>query len=55
MSDDGIIESIHYKSEDQWVLGVQFHPEQLIRSEAKETMEIFKKFIEEAQKYKDNK
>ena len=55
MSEDGIIESIHYKSEDQWVLGVQFHPEQLIRCEAKETMEIFKKFIEEAQKYKDNK
>lgn len=55
LSDDGIIESIHYKSDDQWVLGVQFHPEQLIRCESKESMEIFKKFIEEAQKYKDNK
>ena len=55
MSDDGIIEAIHYKSEEQWILGVQFHPEQLIRCECKEYIEIFKKFIEEAQKYKDNK
>ena len=54
-SDDGIIESIHYKSDEQWVLGVQFHPEQLMRCEGKEFIEIFKKFIEEAQKYKDNK
>ena len=55
MSDDGIIEAIHYKSEEQWILGVQFHPEQLIRCESKEFIEIFKKFIEEAQKYKNNK
>ena len=54
-SDDGIIESIHYKSDEQWVLGVQFHPEQLMRCEGKEFIEIFKKFIEEAKKYKDNK
>ena len=54
-ADDDIIEAIHYKSEEQWVLGVQFHPEQLIRCEGKEHIEIFKKFIEEAQKYKDNK
>lgn len=55
MSDDGLIESIHYKSDEQWILGVQFHPEQLIRCEGKAFMAIFNEFMKEAQKYKDNK
>ena len=55
MSDDGIIEAIHYNSDEQFVLGVQFHPEQLIRCEGKEFIKIFEKFMEEAQKYEDNK
>lgn len=30
-SDDGIIESIHLKDENQWIFAVQWHPEQQIR------------------------
>ena len=55
ISDDGLIESIHYKSDEQWILGVQFHPEQLIKCEGKDFSLIFSDFIKEAQKYKDNK
>ena len=32
-ADDGIIEAIHLDDENQWILGVQFHPEQLIRKD----------------------
>ena len=34
-ADDGVIECIYYNSNNQWILGVQFHPEQLIRKREK--------------------
>ena len=46
-SDDGIIEAIHLDSESQWILGVQFHPEQLIRIND-EFLPIFKELINQA-------
>lgn len=46
-SDDGIIESIHLEDENQWILGVQWHPEQLIRAN-KDFLPIFTEFINQA-------
>lgn len=52
-ADDGIIESIHYDDKSQWILGVQFHPEQLSRNN-EEFRAIFSEFIKQANlsKYK---
>ena len=46
-SHDGIIESIHLNDEKQWILGVQFHPEQLIRVNDV-FLPIFKELINQA-------
>ena len=46
-ADDGIIECIHYNSNDQWILGVQFHPEQLIRK-SDEFKPLFDELIKQA-------
>lgn len=52
-ADDGIIESIHYDDKSQWILGVQFHPEQLSRNN-EDFRAIFSEFIKQANlnKYK---
>ena len=52
-ADDGIIESIHYDDISQWILGVQFHPEQLSRNN-EDFRAIFSEFIKQANlsKYK---
>jgi putative glutamine amidotransferase len=52
-ADDGIIECIHYDDKSQWILGVQFHPEQLSRNN-EEFRAIFSEFIKQANlgKYK---
>lgn len=52
-ADDGIIESIHLDDKDQWMLGVQFHPEQLSRQND-EFKAIFSELVNQAKlsKYK---
>ena len=45
-ADDGIVEAIHYNG-DQWIFGVQFHPEQLIRKDD-EFKVIFDEFVNQA-------
>ena len=47
---DGIIESIHLDDENQWVFGVQFHPEQLLRC-SNDFLPIFSEFISQAKNY----
>lgn len=54
-ADDGIIEAIHYKADDQWIFAVQFHVEQTLHCGNNEVMPIFTEFIKQAQKFKDNK
>jgi gamma-glutamyl-gamma-aminobutyrate hydrolase PuuD len=50
-SPDGIIEVIEKVDSVNWIMGVQFHPEQMI-SKDKALMNIFKGFIEVASKIK---
>ena len=50
-ADDGIVEAISYKGNDQWILGVQFHPEQLIRRDD-EFKPLFYEFINQANLFK---
>ena len=50
-ADDGIVEAISYKGNDQWILGVQFHPEQLIRRDD-EFKALFYEFINQANLFK---
>ena len=49
ISDDLIIEAIEYKG-NKFIIGVQWHPEQMTKSNYNES--IFKKFIYEANEYK---
>lgn len=49
-SKDNIIEAIEYKNKDQFVLGVQWHPELLSNHSI-----IFQEFIRQARKYNENK
>jgi putative glutamine amidotransferase len=51
-SDDGIIEAIHLNDDSHWVLGLQFHPEQLMRKDD-EFLPIFKEFIQKAREMKN--
>ena len=46
-ADDGIIEAIHLDDKNQWILGLQFHPEQLIRKND-EFKAIFAEFVKQA-------
>ena len=46
-SDDGLIEAVHWNNEDQWIFGVQWHPERQVRFND-EFMPIFNTFIEQA-------
>ena len=50
-ADDGIIEAISKEGNDQWILGVQFHPEQLLRKND-EFKPIFVDFVKQAYLYK---
>ena len=50
-ADDGIIEAISKEGNDQWILGVQFHPEQLLRKDD-EFKPIFVDFVKQAYLYK---
>lgn len=49
-SDDGIIEAIHFDNESQWILGVQWHPEQQIRI-SDEFLPLFRELINQAKAY----
>ena len=53
-SDDGIIEAIHWDNDDQWIFGVQWHPERQVRF-SDEFMPIFNAFTEQAEIYKNRK
>ena len=46
-ADDGIIEAISNEGNDQWILGLQFHPEQLIRKND-EFKVLFIDFVKQA-------
>jgi putative glutamine amidotransferase len=46
-ADDGIIEAISNEGSDQWILGLQFHPEQLIRKND-EFKALFIDFVKQA-------
>ena len=50
-ADDGIIEAIHLDDKNQWILGVQFHPEQLVRKND-EFKPIFTELVKQANLYK---
>jgi putative glutamine amidotransferase len=50
-SADGVVEAIEKIDSANWILGVQFHPEQLI-SKDKTLLKIFQGFIEEASKFR---
>ena len=53
-ADDGIIECIHYDDKSQWILGVQFHPEQLSRKND-EFKGIFSELVKQAKLSNINK
>ena len=48
-SNDGIIEAIHYNSSNQWIFGVQFHPE-ITMSYNNDFMPLFSEFINQTRK-----
>ena len=50
-ADDGIIEAISFDGNAQWILGVQFHPEQLIRKDD-EFKALFSEFVKQANLFK---
>lgn len=52
-SPDGIIEAIHLNNENEWIFGVQWHPERQIRIND-ELMPIFNTFIDQAKTFKNN-
>ena len=53
-SEDGIIEAMHWNNDNQWIFGIQWHPERNIRFKD-EFMPIFNTFIAKAQKFKESK
>lgn len=48
-AEDGIIESFHLESDEQWIFGVQFHPEQYMRRN-NDFLPIFSELINQAKK-----
>lgn len=55
LSEDGIIEGVEAKNlEEQFILAVQWHPENLCENYP-EFLNLFKLFVEKAKKYGDNK
>jgi putative glutamine amidotransferase len=53
-SADGIIEAMEKIDSANWIMGVQFHPEQLINKD-KKLLKIFQRFVDEAEKFKELK
>lgn len=53
MSNDNVIEAIEY-TKDQYVMGVQFHPE-MMSSRNEQAQKIFDGLVEESRKYKEIK
>jgi putative glutamine amidotransferase len=53
-SADGIVEAMEKIDSANWILGVQFHPEQLVNKD-KTLLKIFQEFIEKAEKFKELK
>lgn len=52
-SNDNVIEAIEY-TKDQYVMGVQFHPE-MMSSRCAQAQNIFDGLVKESKKYKENK
>ena len=53
LSSDGVIEAIEY-SKEQYIMGVQFHPE-MMSSKNDKAQNIFNGLIQEAKKFKESK
>lgn len=51
-SQDNVIEAMKYNG-SQWILGIQWHPEMLFRSDSKQR-KIFEVFVDEIKKAKNN-
>lgn len=51
-SNDQVIEAIEYAKDDQYIVGVQFHPE-MMSANCEKAQNIFNGLIEEASKYKE--
>ena len=47
VASDGIVEAAEYMEEDQYVMGVQWHPEMMASCGSEEQLGIFKKLIEQ--------
>lgn len=52
-ADDGIIEAIQYKGDDEWIFAVQFHPEQFMKCGKDDFIQIFIELIKQAIKKRD--
>lgn len=51
-SSDDIIEAIRLNDENQWIFGVQFHPEKILRCK-NDFLPIFTEYIEQAKKFRN--
>ena len=53
-SADGLPEAMEKIDSENWILGVQFHPEQLV-DEDKTLLKIFQSFVKEAEKFRESR